>query len=532
MILHHELKTIIVLLVSSFLCSGKVVSQEGAGFKASSALCPTDTLSSGYRYLGSRDAWKKEFSYVGIPLFATGLLIWQQQRDYRAMRNSFVPKFNSLLDDYSQYSPLAATALLKAFGVKTRSSWARLSTSSAFSAAIMAAMVNSIKYTVKEMRPDNSTRNSFPSGHTATTFMCATIMHKELGAKSPWYSIGAYTVAATTGLFRILNNRHWINDVVFGAGIGITSVDLGYFIGDVLFKDKGVNGRYINTGTPDISGNPSFVSIGMSVGTSHDLSCPAIYDDYDETDGAQPLPPALNATPLDLKLKMGTTTSVSVEGAYFFNRYFGLGGRLRATACPITAEYNKNFQPYIFDYDGVKARLYQLMGIESASLGILGIDAGPYISFPLGKRWRIGGKLMIGDRLTTDFDLNSYSNLKPEFLAPIQEALKKGEIDQELYDELTLGVKDTEFLHIDHSHAINIGTGLSVTYAFKRNSSIRAYVDYTHSAPNYTYHLFNRIRLVPSSAEGDDDAFYIEDVFSKRTRMNELNFGISVAAIF
>ena len=51
--------------------------------------------------------------------------------------------------------------------------------------ALMATAVNSLKYSCKVMRPDGSTRNSFPSGHTATAFMAATMLHKEYGHLSP-----------------------------------------------------------------------------------------------------------------------------------------------------------------------------------------------------------------------------------------------------------------------------------------------------------------------------------------------------------
>ena len=38
---------------------------------------------------------------------------------------------------------------------------------------------------------------------------------------SPWYAVGGYAVATFTGVMRVLNNRHWISDVLSGAGIGI-----------------------------------------------------------------------------------------------------------------------------------------------------------------------------------------------------------------------------------------------------------------------------------------------------------------------
>ena len=110
--------------------------------------------------------------------------------------------------------------------------------SDAFSAGIMAGAVNGIKYSVGRLRPDGSRYNSFPSGHTATAFMTASMLHKEYGWRSPLFSIGGYTAAAVTGVSRICNNRHWLSDVVAGAAIGIGSVELGYFLADLIFKER------------------------------------------------------------------------------------------------------------------------------------------------------------------------------------------------------------------------------------------------------------------------------------------------------
>lgn len=91
----------------------------------------------------------------------------------------------------------------------------------------MGIMVNSIKYTVKAKRPDSNARNSFPSGHSATAFMGAELIRQEYGAP---YAIGAYTVATAVAILRIYNDRHWLNDVIAGAGIGILSARIGYWM--------------------------------------------------------------------------------------------------------------------------------------------------------------------------------------------------------------------------------------------------------------------------------------------------------------
>lgn len=164
--------------------------------------------------------------------------------DLLMLRNTVVPGFNHNYDDYTQYAPAALMVGMKACGYKGRSSWGRMLVSDAFSIASMAALVNGVKYSVNRLRPDKTSYNSFPSGHTATAFMTATMLHMEYEGCSPWFSIGGYTLAALTGVSRVLNNRHWVTDVAAGAAIGIGSVHLGYFITDLIFKDKQLNSAY------------------------------------------------------------------------------------------------------------------------------------------------------------------------------------------------------------------------------------------------------------------------------------------------
>ena len=85
-----------------------------------------------------------------------------------------------------------------------------------------------LKYTVREQRPDKSGRNSFPSGHTAAAFMGAEFLWQEYKDVSPWYGIGGYVIAAGTGALRAWNNKHWVWDVVFGAGLGMLCTKLAY----------------------------------------------------------------------------------------------------------------------------------------------------------------------------------------------------------------------------------------------------------------------------------------------------------------
>lgn len=190
------------------------------------------------------------FPYTGLqepyPGFRPGF-----DNDIKQMRNNIAPGLRYHLDNYTQYLPAAVMVGLKTFGYKGRTSWGRMLVSDAFSGAIMAGLVNGLKYTVRRPRPDGTARNSFPSGHTATAFMTAAMLHKEYGWRSPWFSIGGYAAAAFTGVSRVLNDRHYLTDVMAGAAIGISSVHLGYFLADLIFKDEYLTDGYE---TPDMFG--------------------------------------------------------------------------------------------------------------------------------------------------------------------------------------------------------------------------------------------------------------------------------------
>ena len=270
--------------------------------------------------------------------------------------------------------------------------------------------------------------------------MCATIMHKEYGESSIWYSIGAYTIASCTGLFRILNNRHWVNDVVFGAGVGIISGELGYFLGDLWSK----NHRNNRTHQSDIFNlkKPTFFHFGMSVGKGYGLSCPLIYDTYADLSTNDKLTPTPFSKPLNLKLKMSACTSVRIEGAYFFSNYIGLGCNIKLNVCPISADYNKEFEPYVIEGKGTKLRPSHLIGIESANLGIVELNLGPYISLPLSKRWMAGLNMTTGPTFTTDFSLDCYTKIKPQYYYLLDKAIQKGIIDNREYEGLKTGIRD------------------------------------------------------------------------------------------
>lgn len=132
------------------------------------------------------------------------------------------------LDNYTQYAPAAMVYGLNAFGVKGKHDFKQRTIIYATSQIISLAFVVPLKHIVQEERPDGSNKLSFPSGHTATAFSSAQFMFREYKDSNYWLSISGYPFAIFTGIYRTINDRHWVNDVVAGAGFGILSTELAY----------------------------------------------------------------------------------------------------------------------------------------------------------------------------------------------------------------------------------------------------------------------------------------------------------------
>lgn len=432
-------------------------------------------------------------TWVGIPLFLSGLIAKSEKTAFRQDYNNPNTKirliktnFHNEIDNYTQYVPLALTIGLKIAGVESRSDWPRFWASSAASAAIMAGLVNGIKYTASEMRPDGSTRNSWPSGHTATAFLAATILHKEYGmTRSPWYSVGAYTLATATGVMRVLNNRHWISDVLSGAGIGILSVELGYGLMDLLFKQRGLQRGDLSV-YPDLRSNPSFFAISMGIGLGNkNLDLPAFnFNIPDEILEGETID---DDEPLHLKFR--SATAVGAEGAYFFNPYIGVGGRLRVKATPINGwssfalSEEKDIQEFLNDPMLENSVQKIALTIESDHITEFAADAGVYFSWPFSSRFALGSKLLFGRSIMDAIDINaSYSGNQLEFNA---ESLIDSSVPEFILSDKVVDYS-WDYIDVSATNSFKFGTGLSLTYAHKNSFSWRVFCDYDYSRKTFT----------------------------------------------
>jgi len=170
-----------------------------------------------------------------IPGTLVGLGIWGNfdnniinRNEIKEERYEHFSTFHKHIDDLLPYTPAAAVYLMHAAGNKPKHDLVNYSVILLKAELIMVAVTNPLKKFTHVLRPDSSAYNSFPSGHTAQAFLAANFLRHEYGDKSVWYSIAGYALATSVGIFRIANNRHWVSDVLAGAGIGMLSSELAY----------------------------------------------------------------------------------------------------------------------------------------------------------------------------------------------------------------------------------------------------------------------------------------------------------------
>ena len=129
--------------------------------------------------------------------------------------------FQTKIDNYLQFEPILQIYGGRYLGFKPKNDYLHQTINIAISNAIMGVIVQTMKHTFKEQRPDGSDQLSFPSGHTATAFTNASLLFYEYKDANIWYASSGFLFATTTGLLRIANNKHYTSDVLAGAGIGI-----------------------------------------------------------------------------------------------------------------------------------------------------------------------------------------------------------------------------------------------------------------------------------------------------------------------
>lgn len=414
------------------------------GFSNENYLKPTLSL----QMADSTSVTKKKWiqTDTGKSLVASGVLIGMgfyinsdnsfiNKYEVKDEINRYLPHFENPLDDYIQYAPYVAVYVMDAFGYKSKHKVLRKTTTMATAIAANLIVIQGLKYSIAEPRPDGSSDNSFPSGHTATAFMGAHIFHKEYGERSPFYSIAGYALATVTGVFRQLNDRHWISDVFAGAGFGIGVTELAYFLNGKWYGEKGINEiEYSDREINELK--PSFIGVKLGYASL-----------VETTSDKEP----------GISSKSGF--KIATEGAYFFNKNFGVGGEIGFQSFPNTIDpvIIEEFKGYGYDIIAQSAgnRLYY---------------TGLFYQVPFGKN-AIGTKLLAG--VISGPSMEIY----------IREIVENP-------DSSDPPAEETIYQQLNPNTTFGMETGVYYKRILNDNLSINAYFDYSIGDINYdTTHI-------------------------------------------
>jgi hypothetical protein len=167
--------------------------------------------------------------FIGAGLLTNGNSTESVKKEIAEERNVYLRTFRTHVDDYLQFSPIAIAYGLDAMGYRSKTDLLNRTAILIKGELMMSGSVFLLKNVTHQLRPDNSGYTSFPSGHTAQAFAAATFLSEEYKDRFKWMPYAAYGVASTVGLMRMANNKHYISDVLFGAGLGYLSMKASYW---------------------------------------------------------------------------------------------------------------------------------------------------------------------------------------------------------------------------------------------------------------------------------------------------------------
>ena len=167
-----------------------------------------------------------------IPISFIGIGIALNESDIEKtikanIRNQVGDDFEFRIDDYLQFAPIAEMYIADGFGVPAKNHWFDQTKYLLMSNILTSGITVGLKVLINKPRP-NGGIHSLPSGHTSSAFTNATVLFNEFNETAPLLAYSGYTFSTATGIFRMVNNKHWVSDVLIGAGIGIIATELIY----------------------------------------------------------------------------------------------------------------------------------------------------------------------------------------------------------------------------------------------------------------------------------------------------------------
>ena len=162
---------------------------------------------------------------VSGSIITTGLLL---QNSKYSLQNKYGGLTDTRIDDYINYAPMAIMYGTNLAGLPSKNTLFNQTKFLVMAQCLNAGIVLILKHFTGIERPDKSNFYSFPSGHTSMSFVGATTLFNEFKVSSYLLASSGFLFSTATGLLRVTNNKHWMPDVLVGAGIGILATSIIY----------------------------------------------------------------------------------------------------------------------------------------------------------------------------------------------------------------------------------------------------------------------------------------------------------------
>ena len=117
-----------------------------------------------------------------------------------------------------------------------------------------------------------------------------------------------------------------------------------------------------------------------------------------------------------------------------------------------------------------------------------------YFSIPLSNRFALGTKALVGRSIIQDLDINAQARGKALDTSKIMENDPFGDD----YD------CDWDYMTVSGNNTMKVGTGISLTYAYKSNFSFKVFLDYDYTKKNYTMEYSPNEFLKKAIVGGED----------------------------
>jgi len=173
-----------------------------------------------------------------LSLLTTGILLSDsgfEQSLHETAQGWVGNDFRTHFDDYTRYAPVATLFIANVVGVKAKNHWFDQTKNLAVSMILTDVFTRALKNSIYKIRPDGSNEHAFPSGHTSISFSSGSAVYEEYKDTNAYLAYSGYGFAAVTGGLRLFNNKHYISDILAGAGVGILVTKLVYHF-DYLWR--------------------------------------------------------------------------------------------------------------------------------------------------------------------------------------------------------------------------------------------------------------------------------------------------------